>query len=112
MTKYVQTAILAAQYVQSGDNPVHAWERASCEVFALGSTSQKKGCPKNAFIGLYTDSDTVNGHYAREGLAYLREHSSENISPRELWEIITERSGKAYNGQMDVVIALYKKHLV
>lgn len=112
MNKYAQTAILAAQYVQTGDSPVQAWEKASCEIFALGSASQKKECPKNAFIGLYTDSDTLNAHYAQEGLTYLRRHSPEDISPRKLWEIITERSGKSYNSQMDVVIALYKKHLV
>lgn len=72
MNKYARTAILAAKYVQIGNSPGQAWKKASCEVFAPGSASQKKGCPKNAFIGLYGESDSVNGQYAQRGLAYLR----------------------------------------
>ena len=112
MNKYAQTAVLAAQYVKIGDSPVQAWKKASCEIFVPDSASQKKACPKNAFIGLYNEGNTLNGQYARKGLNYLKEHSNENITPRELWEIVTECSGKAYNSQMDVVIALYKKGLL
>jgi hypothetical protein len=111
VTKYAQVAILAAQYVKSGSSPINAWEKASCEIFTPGSSMQKKGCPKKAFLGLYGQT-SVNGGYAKKGLDYLKKHGSESISPMKLWKIVTDGNGKTHNGQMDVVIALFDANLI
>ena len=40
MGKYSEVAVKAAQYVNDGNAPLVAWEKASCEVFIHGSSSQ------------------------------------------------------------------------
>lgn len=100
----------AAKYVGFGITPEAAWEKASCEIFSPGSSSQKKGCPKCAFLGLYGGS-TLNGKYAQNGLAYLKEHSTEHVTPTELWRAVTDNK-KAYNSQMHVVIALFDAGMI
>ena len=111
MNKYAQVALLAAQYVKEGISPASAWEKASGEVFIPGSPSQKKGCPKNAFLGLYGGKG-INAEYARKGLAYLQANGLANITEQYLWNIITEGNGKAYNSQMHVVMALFNAGLI
>ena len=53
MNKYAQVALIAAERIENGMQPRAAWEQASCKIFPKGSASQTKGCPKNAFFGLY-----------------------------------------------------------
>lgn len=109
MNKYAQVALIAAERIENGMQPRAAWEQASCEIFPKGSASQTKGCPKNAFFGLYEPkANTKNGTYAREALAWLRAHPDCKITPSALWKIVLKGETKAYNSQMDVVIALYQ----
>lgn len=113
MNKYAQTALIAAKYVEGGMTPKVAWEKASCEVFEKGSPSQRKGCPKNAFLGLYgVNIGSKNAQYALSALSYLKAHPSSKITPRELWESILSGENKAYNNQMDVVLALYREGFI
>ncbi len=111
MGKYGQIAVKAAKYIQIGKTPRAAWEIASCEIFERGSSSQVKGCPKNAFLGLY-GGNGKNAEYAQKALAYLKTHPSKNITEFELWEIVMSGVQKAYNHQMDVVLALFKEGLM
>ena len=109
MNKYAQVALIAAERIKNGMPPRAAWEKASCEIFPKGSDSLAKSCPKNAFLGLYDPTaNTKNATYAREALAWLRAHPDCKITPSALWKIVLKGEAKAYNSQMDVVIALYK----
>ncbi|NLD46886.1 MAG: hypothetical protein GX660_06760 [Clostridiaceae bacterium] len=111
MNKYAQVAVNAGFYVKEGMTPDYAWKKASCEIFEPGSSSQKKGCPKNTFLGLY-GGQGINAEYARKALNYLRSNNISEIEPEELWIIINEGTKKAYNQQMHVVIAMYKAGLI
>ena len=109
MNKYAQVALIAAERIKNGMQPRAAWEQASSEIFPKGSASQTKGCPKNAFLGLYdSTANTKNATYAREALAWLRAHPDCKITPSALWKIVLKGEAKAYNSQMDVVIVLYQ----
>ena len=108
--KYAETAVIAAKYVNAGLPPRSAWEKASCEIFIPNSFSQKKGCPRNAFLGLYGGTGK-NAEYAQKALKILKSGNT-NISERDLWQIVTGNSGKAYNSQMHVVKALFDEGLV
>lgn len=111
MGKYGEIAVKAAQYVNDGNEPLVAWEKASCEVFKHGSSSQKKGCPKNAFLGLYGGKGK-NAAYAKTALSYLKSNSSKNVTAVELWTIVMSGVHKVHNHQMDVVLTLYKEGLI
>lgn len=107
MNKYAIIAQNAATLVQPGSEPSVAWETASCQVFTPGSASQKKGCPKNAFLGLYGGTGK-NATYAQKALQYLRQNPNTSVTPFELWNIVLTGESKCYNSQMDVVLAAYK----
>lgn len=111
MNKYSQIALKAAKYVKEGLNPEEAWEKASCEIFEKGSNSQKKGCPKNAFIGLYgINTNSKNAQYAIKALNYLKDNKINDITTKELWDIVGV--GISHNHQMNVVLALYKEGMI
>lgn len=113
MNSYVQIALDAADYIQEGMAPEQAWEKASCRVFPKGSPAQKKGCPKNAFLGLFgVNVHSINAKHALDAKAYLLSHPGSPISPKELWDIVLNGNNKTYNGQMDVVLALFHKGLI
>jgi hypothetical protein len=113
MDKYAHVAIIAANYIQNGLSPQQAWEKASCEVFPKGSTSQKKGCPKNAFLGLFeVNTDSVNAIYAMNARKYLAANPTRRVTPGELWKIVMNGRAKRHNSQMNVVLALYENNLL
>lgn len=111
MGKYGEVAVKAARYVNEGSEPFIAWEKASCEVFKPGCSSQKKGCPKNAFLGLYGGKGK-NAAYAQTALTYLKENPGINVTADELWEIVMAGTQKKHNYQMDVVLSLYKEGII
>lgn len=112
LNKYAQTALIAFDYMDAGVNAEQAWEKASCQVFKKGSASQKKGCPKNAFLGLFSNSPSAksskNGTYARNALAILRDNPNKSYSVNELWAAVIPEP-KVHNSQMDVVLALWNQ---
>ena len=126
MNKYAQSAVLATTYVNSGQamDPVNAWKKAVCEIFPKSVSSQKKGCPKGAFLGLceegmikgvprgsYTRS-IDNKRYAVNGVTELKRNPELAKDPRELWEAVMKSAEKKENSQMDVVIALWDAGLI
>ena len=110
MGKFGEVAVKAVEYVKEGLDPRSAWEEASCEIFERGSSLQKKGCPKNAFLGLY-GGNGKNAEYAKVALTYLKSNPNTEVTEHQLWEIVMSGVHKAYNHQMDVVLSLYKEGL-
>jgi hypothetical protein len=127
MGKYGDAAVLATQMMLDGRaaSPLDAWRMAVQLVFPRSLSSQEKGCPKCAYLGLCEDG-LVNGvesgsytgsvdnkRYAVEAVALLRWDPELADAPELLWACVTDDSGKTHNGQMDVVIALWQAdHIV
>ena len=124
MSKYGEIANLAVTKASKGMAPDRAWEEAAKAVFSDKRASRKKGCPRNAFLGLaeeglvvdlaagqYTGSvDTKR--YAIKGVDLLRENSHLANNKTELWRRVMHTEGnksKNHNNQMDVVIGLWMK---
>ncbi|MGV0035215.1 MAG: DUF6979 family protein [Candidatus Azotimanducaceae bacterium WSBS_2022_MAG_OTU7] len=119
MTKYGQIAITAAQAARCGADPVSAWKEAAQKVFPTQEASREKGCPKCAFLGLaesglvkgvaagcYTTSQD-NKRYAVDALRRIRANSALVDDKTALWKLVVG-GAKQHNGQLDVVIALWK----
>ena len=52
MGDYGEAALLAAELLESSDDPVNAWKEATSKEFFGKLAAQKKGCPRGAFLGL------------------------------------------------------------
>lgn len=127
MNKYAQAAIEAAKLCSQDKqiSPRTAWDQVTSHIFGKGTASQKKGCPRDAFLGLceegcvkdvpagyYCDS-IKNKRYALSALALLTGDSTlANNPPLVLWERVMKGEQKVHNSQMDVVIALWKAKLL
>jgi hypothetical protein len=107
-------------------NPDELW-RSVCREQELTDSMIKKGCPKNTFLGLceegliknippgkYTESKK-NKRYGLAAVKILAKNHSLADNPCTLWDAIRaevpDRCEKC-NGQMDVVIALWKENLI
>ncbi|MFC4321326.1 DUF6979 family protein [Litchfieldia salsa] len=128
MSKYSQAAIKAVQLVNTGvvESPIHAWERATSELFGPGSWGQKKGCPKNSFLGLCEEGlveniprgtyisrkNSKNKDYAIKAVNIVREQPNLLDDLTELWKQVTEGNGISYNYQLDVVKELIEKKYI
>lgn len=62
MGKYGQAALDAVALLTRGKalDPADAWSKATSIMFGKGASSQKKSCPRNAFLGL-CDAGLVKG---------------------------------------------------
>lgn len=120
LSKYGTVAVEAARLSRSGVLPSDAWDLASSSIFCAGTSSQVKGCPRGAFLGLasagllrgvksgnYTRSKK-NAHYAVEAAGYLLRNPDFIGNPAELWSIVMNGLSTVHNSQMDVVIALWR----
>lgn len=107
MSKYGDVAVNAAKLIKRGIPPRKAYEKAALEMWPDKPASREKGCPLNAFLGLYTNSQLKNAEYARSALSILRSNPDKKYTPRELWYVVQNGINKAHNGQMEVVLALW-----
>lgn len=126
MGRYGKAAIEAAGLLKSGRIAElgGAWEKAICQVSNKGTSSHRKGCPRNAFLGLceagkikgvrpgnYTKSKK-NKKYAVKAVEILQKNSALCSNKSKLWRKVMEKIGekisKSHNGQMDVVVSLWK----
>lgn len=104
MSKYSKASVRAVELLINHDNysPREAWDIATTEVFGFNSWGQKKGCPRNAFLGLceeglvrgvdagsYTTS-IKNKKYALRALDTLKENSELLEDPKKLWNLVIE----------------------
>ncbi len=132
MSKYGDVAVRATNLVQSGacTSPLEAWRAAAREVFPEKMPSQNKCCPKSAYLGLceegvvagiprgdYTSS-RENKSYALRAVRLLRhmpslaDRAARDGGGMELWRRVVRAEWKHPNGQMDVVLALWSRHLI
>ena len=126
LNKYAQAALDAVRICQQGDaeTPQDAWEQATTAIFGWGTPSQRKGCPKGAFLGLceeglvkgiepgkYTRSKK-NKRYAVDAVAVLGRRPELAQDLQCLWVEVLAGEPKTHNQQMNVVIALWNSGLI
>ena len=125
---YKLVALKAAEL--AGDkkvNPVDAWERCAKNEYPNKPLSEKKGCPKNAFLGLCAEgyvkgvaagnytSSVDNKRYARNAIEVLVTNKNRKFNAVELWREILKKETdktKTHNSQMSVVIALWENGFI
>ena len=98
------------------------WEE-SCIEYGKKDSIVKKGCPKNAFIGIlkelnlniqWEEKESKNAYYSRIGINILKNNRDKKYTKQELWkEILKELKieKKSHNGQVDVILALWNKNI-
>jgi hypothetical protein len=125
MGKYGRCAEAAVDRIQNGgEDPVTAWKNSARAVFPDSESSQNKGCPKDAFLGLceakllrgvpgghYTRS-VLNKGYALKAVDILKTNPRLSNNEDTFWQAVQGANGKAHNSQMDVVIALWRRDLI
>jgi hypothetical protein len=126
MGKYGQAAVEAQKLLTNGiAGPRDAWEISTSQIFGKGTSSQIKGCPKHAFLGLceeglvrgvspgaYASSkENKNKEYAIRAVNILKNNPQHEFKKKELWTKIT-KDEITHNQQMDVVLALWNARLL
>ena len=132
MGKYGDTAVRATELLRKATlTPECAWETSAREVFPNSPSSQVKGCPRGAFLGLYYSGRLrgispstqgaahlgANARYAVEAVSLLTKNPElATGSKAALWSRVMLVTGsdatKKPNGQMDVVVSLWQRKLV
>lgn len=106
---------------KTAKTPQDAWNQTTIELFGANTPAQRKGCPKNAFIGLCEDglvrgipkgnytnrSDSLNKAYAVQAVKLLKANSELASDRNVLWNEVMRGVKKSHNSQMDVVLALW-----
>ena len=116
-----KTAILAVKLLSQGMPclPRDAWNKAVSK-FSQSTSSRDKGCPRNTFLGICGAGEIIGippGDYTRskknvfwgnEAIKFLRADSKLENDQEDLWKKVVGGKNISQNGQMDVVIALWK----
>ena len=132
--KYGEVAIKTTKHVQkTGKCPRKAWKNFAGKIFGFGTHMANKDCPRSAYLGLCEDGlvagvpkcnylkerkgKKLNKSRAVHAVSMLYNNSSlENDAPRKLWKKVMkdrkEDPYKHYDGQMDVVIALWHTGMI
>lgn len=110
--KYGLCAIKAYEKMQKGIDGLYAWQDSAQEIFG-NTPSAKKGCPKNAFLGIYglAKRHSKNADYALNAIEIIKEiplENLQNIRPSKFWRDYMGMTIR-YNSQIDVVFALLDK---
>ena len=126
MGKYGEVAVRATTYLKhkSAVSPKEAWRKAAKEIFPRSNSSQNKGCPRGAYLGLceeglvsgvpqgsYTRSRD-NKRYAIDGVMAISRQPSLAEDRIELWSRVMSGIAKKENSQMDVVVELWRAGLI
>ena len=132
MGKYGEVAELAVRKcVERKIAPPQAWAEAAEAVFPLSEASQKKGCPKGAFLGLagaglirgVPSGDYGRGSFGKNAAYAIAAAEIIRANPvvasrgaEELWLMSLEKVGaemnKRSNSQMEVVLTLHQLGLL
>jgi hypothetical protein len=126
MGKYGSAAVMAAKLYQEGSasSPNKAWELAVTNTFPSSKSSQAKGCPRGAFLGLCESGAVLgipegnysrsqkNKTYALKALALIKAEPGLSLDEQVLWARVMEGEVKVPNHQMDVVSSLWNAGLV
>lgn len=131
MGNYGRAAVKATQLITAGKakSPLDAWRKSTVALFGKGTSSQKKSCPRDAYLGLcesglvrgvqpasYTKS-VDNKAYAVAAAQLLRRNPSlKALGNIALWRRVLKHLNasltKAHNQQMDVVKTLFSHGLI
>ena len=124
MTQYGKAAIKAAELRRDDVDmsPQNAWKEA-VSIFTDSTSSQKKVCPRNTFLGLCEAGMIIGvdpGEYcagerckafAIRSVEILRDDRTLSDNKKELWKKVMKELGedtsKSENDRMDVVISLW-----
>ena len=122
--RYGEAAIMAVRKGSSADsNPGTRWETAVEKLYPTSPAARKKGSPRGAFLGL-CEAGLVKGippgHYAASAdnkayavrAAEVLIEGKQNWSTSSLWRAVETHPEKIHNGQMDIVMALWKNELI
>jgi hypothetical protein len=122
--RYGEAALMAVRERSSADvNPAARWESAMAALYPTSPAARKKGSPRGAFLGLCEAGlvrDIPAGHYAASAdnksyavraVALLTE-GKQSWSTSTLWRAVETDPAKLHNGQMDIVMALWKNDLI
>ncbi|MDQ1002819.1 hypothetical protein QFZ28_003219 [Neobacillus niacini] len=128
MGKYGQAAVRAVTLLNSKKmaSPLNAWNQATIEIFGEGTSSQVKGCPRGAFIGLCEEgliqgipegkysykSNSKNKEYAMKAVELIRKDAKLADDINHLWNEVIGGKEKVHNYQMDVVVTLRNNGLL
>ena len=126
MSKHGAAAEIAVSLIAQDNSlaPGDAWKRAVAQVFPGSRSSREKPCPRDSFLtlcetgavrhvapGTYTRS-VKNRRYVTLALDALRSDPALAGDQKGLWEVATEGAGTRPNGQIDVLLALWRRGLV
>lgn len=121
MANYGKAALRAVELIRLRitTSPEEAWGIATDEIFSKPE-ARKKPCPRCTFLGLcesglvagvppgnYTKS-IKNKAYGLRALDHLRQTPALASDIETLWMRVVSGAKKSRNGQMEVVIALWK----
>lgn len=121
MAKYQQAAVTAVRLLKNNPlmHPRVAWQESTASMFGNGSSQQRKGCPREAFLslceeglvrgaapGVYTRSKK-NKRYALKAVRILTDKPWLVSDTMALWKEVIGKKKKTHNNQMDVVIGLW-----
>jgi hypothetical protein len=113
----------ARQAAAGGNTPAGSWESAMERMYPTSPIARKKGSPRAAFLGLCEEGLVKGipaGQYAasRENKGFavraaaLLSEGTQRWSTSTLWRAVTDNPEKEHNGQLDVVMALWKNDLL
>jgi hypothetical protein len=126
VAKYGRAALMATKLLRTREalSPRAAWLKSVRRIFPDSPSSQEKGCPRGAYLGLceeglvrgvppgrYTGS-RLNKLYAVRAAKVLRGRPSLADNEDALWRVATRGDWKTPNNQMEVVIALWKQRFI
>lgn len=129
MGKYGDTAVRATELLRAGHGSAEdAWREVAEDVFPNALDARKKGCPREAFLGLCQAgllagvpvdrcrniASRLNRLYAAVAIRLLKANPDlAHGSKGELWRRVMKEAGadpnKRHNQQMDVVLALWAR---
>ncbi|WP_141742675.1 DUF6979 family protein [Aeromonas hydrophila] len=128
---YGEVAVNTVLMCKSDDkyHPCDAWAHAAQEHYPSSQSAQSKGGPKGAFLGLCSEGlvrhvskrryarAIQSGNYAIKAVRVLQHYEDQNTelpNAVQLWDAVMRKVGKeiVHNGQMDVVLALWKAGLI
>jgi hypothetical protein len=122
--RYPEAALIAArQGISPGVTPALLWERALEQLYPTSPSARRKGAPRGAFLGLCEEGlvkGITTGSYGatrdNKGYAVRAAHlllaGTQSWNVGQLWEAAKDGSDKPHNGQMDIVLALWRNGLL
>ena len=125
MGMYGRAAITAARMLEQGtpSNPEAAWTRAIRRE-TKSYDSRRKTCPREAFLGICAAGlipgcearpslfRSSNGDYAVRMLEAIRADPQVLTDRKRLWRSAVGSAKKKENGQIDVVVSLWREGII